>query len=122
MTRALAAVVTAALASAACDGGGGPSVSDATQREQPGQTRDTPPATRDDPSGACLQCDVQYTCTDATGQGQTIRVQLSTQSGTCTDATIALFCSGVLFGATGCAIVGGGMFTCGSYTCTPPGG
>jgi hypothetical protein len=113
--------VAAAIALAACNGGGGPSVTDATGREQPGSPRDTPPATREDPSGACMECEVRYTCVDRTGQGNTILVQLSSQGGTCTDATIALYCSGVLFGASGCSIAGGGIFTCGNYTCSPPG-
>jgi hypothetical protein len=121
MRRRRAAAVGAATiaAAAACGGGGGPLPGNSFGREAPPPTREAPPSTREDPTGACVQCDVRYTCVDVTGQGPSFALQLSTQARTCSDASIAYYCSGIPFGATSCSVVGAGAFTCGNYVCSP---
>lgn len=107
-----------ALGLAACSGGAGPVVTTtAAGRDVAPATRDTPPSTRDG-IGNCLVCDVNYDCTsDGSNGGQTL--ELRTADGRCTDANIAIICSGLPFGASACSGGGGGAFTCGSTTCAP---
>jgi hypothetical protein len=112
-----AALAGVLLCMAACGGGsGGFPSSSSIGRDDPGTTRDTPPATRDDTAGACIQCDVVYDCPDSPlGNG----FSLSSSDGTCTAALIDLVCSGQLFEGSPCNAIGGGGFSCGSITCTP---
>jgi hypothetical protein len=107
-----------ALGLAACSGGAGPVVTTtAGGRDVPPAPRDTPPSTRDG-VGNCLVCDVNYECASG-GSGTTQTIELRTADGKCTDANIAIVCSGLPFGASGCSGGGGGAFTCGSTTCVP---
>jgi hypothetical protein len=106
-----------ALGLAACSGGAGPVVTTtAGGRDVAPATRDTPPTTRDG-IGNCLVCDVSYDCSDGSGGIQ--KRELRTADGMCTDTNIAIVCSGLPFGASGCSGGGGGAFTCGSTTCVP---
>jgi hypothetical protein len=101
----------------ACSSGGGPIVTTTGGgRDEPGTTRDTPPATRDAIGGDCLRCDTDYTCTGGKNPGN---VRLSSSEGSCTQGLIDLVCSGALFGANGCVGGGGGPFTCGNVSCVP---
>ena len=104
---------------AACGGGAGPLVTTTSGngRDDPGATRDSPPATSDNANTDCLSCDVVYDCPNAGNLGN--GVNLSTSGGTCTPTLINLVCSGGLFGTGPCTGGGGGAFTCGSITCTP---
>jgi hypothetical protein len=122
MTRLRAAGLVAGVALAiapivACGSGGGPLVTTTSDgRENPGPTRDAPPATRDSVGAQCIVCDVDYRC-NVDGGLQSIT--LSSKDGTCVPALIDLICSGELFGAQSCSGGGAGGFTCGSVTCVP---
>jgi hypothetical protein len=112
-----ALAVACAFGVEACGGGGGPLVTVTSGgREDPGNTRDQPPDTRDEIGGNCLQCDVQYVCSPTANQ---TTIELSSSQGTCTQALIDLVCGGSLFGASSCSGGGGGAFTCGNVTCSP---
>jgi hypothetical protein len=113
----LAPLVSLAGAGAGCGSGSGPLVTSTPQgRDDPGTTRDTPPASDDvGANGDCLVCDVAYQCTNTQLGG----ISLSSSAGECTAADIAVVCSGVFFGASSCSGGGGGAFTCGQVVCTP---
>ena len=123
--RFVGALVAGGMCLAGCVGSGdtGELVTSASLgRDDPGTTSDTPPSTRDDPTSACIACDVNYDCSGSMFAAQSGgQFQLSTSAGTCVKALIDLVCSGTLFSATGCSGGGGGPFTCGSTTCSPSG-
>jgi hypothetical protein len=123
--RFVGAIVAGAMCLAGCVGSGdtGELVTSASVgRDNPGATGDTPPSTRDEPTSACIACDVNYDCSGSMFAAQSGgQFQLSTSAGTCVKALIDLVCSGALFSATGCTGGGGGPFTCGGTTCSPSG-
>ena len=123
--RFVAALIAGAVGLAGCVGSGdtGELVTSASEgRDNPGATGDTPPSTQDNPTSACIACDVNYECSGSVFAAQSGgQFQLSTSGGTCVKALIDLVCSGALFSATGCSGGGGGPFTCGSTTCSPSG-
>jgi hypothetical protein len=66
-----------------------------------------------------MECDVTYRCTGPGVPSNGTTIELRKSDGTCTDALIAIVCSGALFNAPACAGAGSGPFTCGPVTCTP---
>ncbi len=122
---ALAGATAAVAASVgACSSGATPPlVVDLSGRDDPGTTRDTPPSTRDEIAGACVQCDVYYAC--SIGGGFLFTSTAPCPSGVtsclpCTPSLVDFFCSGALFDAGGgCTGGGAAGFSCGGITCVP---